>query len=238
MKSTRIALTKAFPLTIPVLVGYIFLGFGFGVLLAKAGYNFLLAPFSALTVYSGSLQYAEVDLLKAEFSVLSAIVMTIAVNIRHVFYGLSLVERYKEIGKYKFYCVFGLTDETYSLIVSQKVPEGVHKGKFYFFITILNHLYWIVGCTLGGIFGQFIPFNSKGIEFVMTALFVVIFVEQWESTKNHIPALIGLICSAVPLIIIKIFAPQFLSYFLMVVLALIFIVLSFSKDILSKRSEK
>ena len=237
MNSTKLALKKAFPLTIPVLVGYIFLGFGFGVLLSKAGYNFLLASFSALTVYSGSLQYAEVDLLKAGFSVLSAIVMTIAVNIRHVFYGLSLVQQYKGIGKYKFYCIFGLTDETYSLVVSQKIPEGVHRGKFYFFITILNHMYWIAGCTLGGVFGQFIPFNSKGIEFVMTALFVVIFVEQWESTKNHTPALIGLICSAVPLIIIKIFAPQFSSYFLMIVLALIFIVLSSAKNTLSKRCE-
>lgn len=237
MKSTKKALKKAFPLTIPVLVGYIFLGFGFGVLLAKAGYNFLLTPFSALTVYSGSLQYAEVDLLKAEFSVLSAVVMTIAVNIRHIFYGLSLVQQYKEIGKYKYYCIFGLTDETYSLIVSQKVPEGVHKGKFYFFITLLNHLYWIVGCTLGGVFGQFIPFNSKGIEFVMTALFVVIFIEQWESTKNHTPALIGLVCSLCPLIFIKIFAPQLSSYFLMIALCFIFVVLSFAKNNLSKRCQ-
>ena len=238
MKSTKIALKKAFPLTIPVLVGYIFLGFGFGVLLAKAGYNFLLAPFSAMTVYSGSLQYAEVDLLKSEFSVLSAIVMTIAVNIRHVFYGLSLIKQYKGMGDYKFYCIFGLTDETYSLVVSQKVPEDVDKRKFYFFITLLNHIYWIAGCTLGGIFGQFIPFNSKGIEFVMTALFVVIFVEQWESTKNHLPAIIGLVCSVVPLVAIKIFAPQLSSYFLMIVLALIFIVLSTGKNTLSKRCDK
>ena len=206
-------------------------------MLAKSGYNFLLTTFSALTVYSGSLQYAEVDLLKAEFSVLSAVVMTIAVNIRHIFYGLSLVEQYKEIGKYKYYCIFGLTDETYSLIVSQKVPEGVHKGKFYFFITVLNHMYWIAGCTLGGIFGQFIPFNSKGIEFVMTALFVVIFIEQWESTKNHSPALIGLVCSVVPLVLIKIFAPELSSYFLMIVLCLIFAVLSFGKNKLSKRCQ-
>jgi len=238
MNSSKLALKKAFPLTIPVLVGYLFLGFGFGVLLAKAGYSFLLAPFSALTVYSGSLQYAEVDLLKAEFSVLSAVIMTIAVNIRHIFYGLSLIKQYKGMGAYKFYCIFGLTDETYSLIVSQKVPEGVDKRKFYFFITLLNHIYWISGCTLGGVFGQFIPFNSKGIEFVMTALFVVIFVEQWESTKNHFPAVIGLVCSVVPLIIIKIFAPELASFFLMFVLTLIFIVLSSGRKTLSKRCDR
>ena len=138
-------------------------------------------------------------------------------------------------GKKKPYMIFSLTDETYSLIVSQKVDSGVHKGKFYFFITLFNHIYWIAGCTLGGVFGQFIPFNSKGIEFVMTALFVVIFVEQWESTKNHIPALIGLVCSVVPLVFIKIFAPQLSSYFLMIVLSFIFIVLSLAKNNLSKR---
>ena len=238
MKSLKLAFKKAFPLTIPVFIGYIFLGFGFGVLLSKAGYNFLLATFSALTVYSGSLQYAEVDLLKADFSILSAIVMTIAVNIRHVFYGLSLIKQYKGMGIYKFICIFGLTDETYSLVVSQNVPKGVEKKKFYFVITMLNHIYWIAGCTLGGVFGQFIPFNSKGIEFVMTALFVVIFIEQWEGTKNHLPAIIGLVSSVVPLIIIKIFLPQFSSYFLMIVLALIFIVLSSGKNILTKRCEK
>lgn len=238
MESTKKAFKKAFPLTIPVMIGYLFLGFGFGVLLAKAGYNFLLAPFSALTVYSGSLQYAEVDLLKSEFSVLSAVVMTIAVNIRHIFYGLSIVEQYKRIGLYKFYCIFGLTDETYSLVVSQKVPEGVNAGKFYLFITLLNHFYWISGCTLGGIFGQFIPFNSKGIEFVMTALFVVVFIEQWESSKNHTPAIIGLICSVLPLIIIRLFLPQLSSYFLVFVLVLIFAVLSVMKNRLSKRCEE
>lgn len=238
MESTKWALKRAFPLTIPVLVGYLFLGFGFGVLLAKAGYNFLLAPFSALTVYSGSLQYAEVDLLKSGFSILSAIVMTIAVNIRHVFYGLSIIKQYNDIGKYKYFCIFGLTDETYSLVVSRPVPDGVDSGKFYFFITLLNHIYWISGCTLGGIFGQFVPFDSKGIEFVMTALFVVIFVEQWESCKDHLPALIGIGCSVLPLTLIKLLAPSLSQYFLVFVLALIFIVLSLSRKTLERRSEK
>lgn len=235
MKENIKVLKVAFPLTIPVLFGYLFLGFGFGVLLAKTRYNFLLATFSALTVFSGSLQYAEVDLLKSSFSILSAIVMTIAINIRHIFYGLSIIEQYNRIGKFKYYCIFGLTDETYSLVVSQKVPDDINEGKFYFFITLLNHLYWILGCTLGGLFGQFVEFNSKGIEFVMTALFVVIFIEQWESVKNHEPALIGLICSLVPLVLIKAFAPHMISYFLIFVLPLIFIVLTVLQKPLKRR---
>lgn len=238
MNSSIKALKKAFPLTIPVLFGYLFLGFGFGVLLAKAGFSFLLAQFSALTVYSGSLQYAEVDLLKSQFSVLSAIAMTIAINVRHVFYGLSLIDKYNKVGCYKYYCIFGLTDETYSLVVSQNPPKGINQGKFYFFITLLNHIYWILGCTIGGLFGQFVQFNSKGIEFVMTALFVVIFMEQWESVKYHQPAIIGLICSAVPLVLIKLFFPQLITYFLIVVLGLIFIVLTLFKNPLNRRLNK
>ncbi len=227
-----------FPLTIPVLIGYLFLGFGFGVLLAKAGYNFIFAPISALTVFSGSLQYAEVDLLTSKFSVLSAVIMTIAVNIRHVFYGLSIIEKYKGLGKYKFYCIFGLTDETYSLVVSQDAPENVNKGKFYFCITLLNHLYWISGCTLGAVFGLLIPFNSKGIEFVMTALFVVIFFEQWEKAPEHQSAFIGLASSLVPLILFKLFLPEMTSYFLVVSMILIFILLTFRKKSLSRRLSK
>ena len=235
MNSTKKAIKAAFPLTIPVLIGYLFLGFGFGVLLAKAGYSFILAPISALTVYSGSLQYVEVELFKSGFSVLSAIVMTIAVNIRHVFYGLSIIEKYKGLGKYKFFCIFGLTDETFSLVVSQNPPKDVNKGKFYFFITLFDHIYWICGCTLGAVFGELVPFNPKGIEFVMTALFVVIFVEQWESAKTREPAIIGLLCSAVPLIIFKLFFTELTSYFLIVAMILIFFGLLFRKDSLLRR---
>lgn len=235
MKNIKLAMKAAFPVTIPVLIGYLFLGFGFGVLLAKAGYNFILAPFSALTVYSGSLQYVEVDLLKSGFSVISAIVMTIAVNIRHIFYGLSIIEKYKGLSKCKFYCIFGLTDETYSLVVSQNPPENVDKGKFYFSISLFNHIYWISGCTLGAVFGQLVPFNPKGIEFVMTALFVVIFVEQWEQAKTHEPAIIGLVCSSLPLVLFKIFVPEMTSYFLIIAMVLIFASLSFRRKSLTGR---
>lgn len=235
MDGTKKAIKAAFPLTIPVLIGYLFLGFGFGVLLTKAGYSFVLAPISAMTVYSGSLQYVEVELFKSGFSVFSAIVMTVAVNIRHLFYGLSLVEKYKGLGKYKFYCIFGLTDETFSLAVSQDSPKDVDKGKFYFFITLFDQFYWICGCTLGAVFGQLVPFNPKGIEFVMTALFVVIFVEQWESAKTREPAMIGLLCSAVPLIIFKIFIPGLTSYFLIIAMVLIFFALMFRRNSLTRR---
>lgn len=235
MRSTKQALKAAFPRTIPVLVGYLFLGCGFGVLLAKNGYAFWWAPFTAVTVYSGSMQYVAVDVLSSSFSITTAVVMTLAVNLRHVFYGLSLIEKYKGLGKYKFYCIFGLTDETYSIVCSQTVPDTVNKKKFYFYTTLLNHLYWITGCTLGGIIGQYVDFNAKGIEFVMTALFVVIFLEQWEGIKTHSPALIGAGCSLFSLVVCKAISPELGKFFLIPAMCLIFISLTLGRNKLERR---
>ena len=238
MSTYRQTLKVAFPKTIPVLCGYLFLGAGFGVLLSKSGYHFLWAPFTSLTVYGGSMQYVTVDLLNKDFDITNAIIMTLAVNIRHVFYGLSLIEPYKGMGLKKFYCIFGLTDETFSLVCSQYVPEHIDKGRFYFVITLLNHVYWIVGCTLGAIIGQYVDFNSKGIEFVMTALFVVIFLEQWESSKEHSPALIGLGASLFCLIITKSFIPAAFNFFLIPSMVFMFILLAAFRKPIERRLER
>lgn len=187
----RKAIKAAFPNTVPVMLGYLFMGAAFGILLASKGYAFWWSSLSAIVVYCGSMQFVMIDLLTDKFDIAAAVVMTVAVNARHLFYGLSLIDKYKNLGAKKAYAIFALTDETYSLVCSQKPPLGVDENRFYFFTTLLNHLYWIVGCTMGGLFGSLFTFNTKGIDFVMTALFVVIFVEQWESAKVHSPALIG-----------------------------------------------
>lgn len=228
----RKAIKAAFPKTIPVMLGYVFMGAAFGILLSNKGYGFWWSSISALLVYCGSMQFVMIDLLSDKFDILSAVIMTIAVNARHLFYGLSLIDKYKDLGVYKIYAIFGLTDETYSLVCSSFVPDSVSKNRFYFFTTLLNHIYWITGCTLGGIAGELFSFNTKGIDFVMTALFVVIFVEQLENQKNHLSAIIGVVGTVICLLI---FGSDF---FLIPSMAIILISLSAVKKPLEKRLEQ
>jgi len=192
---------KAFKDTIPVFMGYLVLGFGFGILLQDKGYHFGWAFLMSLTIYGGSMQYAAVDLLSSGASLITTAVMTVIINARHFFYGLSLLDKYKGAGKYKPYMIFGLTDETYSLACSAYIPNGMKKEQYYFFITLFDHMYWILGGVLGAVFGSLVEFNSAGVEFSMTALFVVIFTEQWINSKDHVPALVGVITSVVCLLI-------------------------------------
>lgn len=195
------AFKTAFPRTLPVMAGYLFLGMGFGILLESKGYSFLWAFFMAVIIYAGSMQYVAIDLLAAGASLISTAVMTVMIQIRHLFYGLSLIDKYKGVGKKIFFLMYELTDETYSLVASAAVPEGVDKGWFYFFISILDHCYWIVGCTVGALLGSMVDFNTKGVDFVMTALFIVIFTDQWLSSRDHRPALTGLGCSGICLLL-------------------------------------
>lgn len=191
MAGYKQAFRKAFPYTIPVLTGYLFIGIAFGVMFAEKGYSFLWAMLMSLMVYAGSGQYLAVNFFVPGVSFLNVIAMTLMVNIRHIFYGISLLERFHQMGKKRWYMIFGLTDETYSLLCTTKVPKGVEEEKFLFAISLMNQSYWIIGSAIGGIAGVLIPFNSEGIEFAMTALFVVIFVEQWMEAKNRIPELLG-----------------------------------------------
>lgn len=191
MAGYKQAFRKAFPYTIPVLTGYLFIGIAFGVMFAEKGYSFLWAMLMSLMVYAGSGQYLAVNFFVPGVSFLNVIAMTLMVNIRHIFYGISLLERFHQMGKKRWYMIFGLTDETYSLLCTTKVPKGVEEEKFLFAISLMNQSYWIIGSAIGGIAGALIPFNSEGIEFAMTALFIVIFVEQWMDAKNRIPELLG-----------------------------------------------
>lgn len=186
-------LKMAFPYTIPVMLGYLFLGIAFGILLVSQGYPFYVATLMSLIIYAGSMQFVAINLLTGGAGILSAILMTLMVNARHLFYGLSMLEKFRSMGKKKPYMIFSLTDETYSLLCGLKAPSGTDSNSFYFWIALLNQGYWILGSTIGAIAGALMTFNSTGIDFAMTALFVVIFVEQWESGRaGHIPALIGL----------------------------------------------
>lgn len=183
------------------MAGYLVLGFGFGILLNNRGYSFLWAILMSVTIYAGSMQYVAVDLLSGGASLLSAALVTLLVNARHIFYGISMIENYKNTGAAKPYLIFSLTDETYSLVCSPTLPEGVDRRKYYLTVSFLNQCYWVFGSFLGGLLGSAVSFNTTGIDFAMTALFVVVFVEQWEKTRQHIPAILGLAVSTVCLLI-------------------------------------
>ena len=195
------SLKKAFPYTIPVLFGYLFLGSAFGILLSSKGYGPVWALIMSVTMYAGSGQFVAIGFLTSPFDLINAFVVTLMVNLRHLFYGLSLLERFKAAGKKRFYMMFSLTDETYSLLCGIKAPKGVDEHQFYCSIGFLDHIYWIASCVLGNIIGSTIPFNSEGIDFVMTALFMVIFLDQWKDSKTHIPQFLGIGASLLCLLI-------------------------------------
>ena len=177
--------------TLPVMTGYLFLGFGFGILMYQNGYGLVWSAAMSLFIYAGSLQYVTVSLLAGGASLLTVAMTSLLVNARHLFYGISMVEAYKGTGKKKPYLIFALTDETYSLVSAAQVPDGVSRQHYWLFVSLFDHIYWVGGTVLGALAGSVLPINLEGIEFVLTALFVTIFVEQWLSTKDHRPALIG-----------------------------------------------
>ena len=191
----------AFPYTIPVLMGYIFLGIAFGVLMVSKGFHPGWALLMSVIIYAGSMQFVAINLLSGPFAPFTAALVTLMVNARHIFYGLSMLDRFKICGKWKPYMIFSLSDETYSILCSVESPEGVDKKWFMFFVAILDQLYWITGTAIGALAGSLIKFDSTGIDFAMTALFIVIFVEQWESTKNHIPAILGVALTVICLLV-------------------------------------
>ena len=190
MQMKQSGLRQAFLDTVPVMTGYLFLGFGFGILMEQNGYSFLWAGAMSLFIYAGSMQYAAVGLLTSGAGLLTAALTTLLVNARHLFYGISMVDAYKSAPK-KPYLIFALTDETYSLVSKPQVPEGVNFHSYCLTVSLFDQIYWVSGTALGALVGTLLPAELEGIEFVLTALFVTIFTEQWLSTKNHRPALIG-----------------------------------------------
>ena len=191
----------AFKRSLPVMAGYLVLGMGFGILLEAKGYSVVWAFVMSVFIYAGSMQYVAVDLLAGGASLVSAALMTLMVNARHLFYGISMIDRYKDMGAKKPYLVFALTDETYSLVCSGDVPEGVDQKKYFFWVSLMNQSYWVIGSTAGALIGSLLVFNTAGIDFSMTALFIVVFVEQWKSAENHLSAVIGVTVSVICLLI-------------------------------------
>lgn len=201
MTVNKKALRRVFLDTVPVLTGYLFLGSGFGILLSQTGYGMGWAFFMSLFMFAGSGQYLAVSLLASQASLLYTAIATLLVNARHLFYGISLVDAYGDAGKKKPYMIFGLTDETYSLVTQNQPPEGMRRHVYCFLVTLLDHIYWIIGCVLGNLLGSALPISFEGVEFVLTALFVTMFVEQWLSNKNHRPAVIGVMSTVLSLAI-------------------------------------
>jgi len=204
MKEKTKALKAAFPHTIPVFTGFIFLGIAYGILMNSKGYGVGWTVMMSTLAFAGSAQYVAITFLTSVFNPINALILTLMVNARHLFYGLSLLDKYRDTGKIKPYLIFGLCDETFSIIYSANPPEGVNKNWFMFFITLLDHSYWVMGSAIGALLGTIVSFNTRGLDFVLTALFVVIFIGQWRTQKRHEPAIVGVVCSAICL---KVFGP-------------------------------
>lgn len=229
----RKALAAAFPVTVPVLMGYLAIGMAFGFMLQAIGYNFIWAFFMSLTIYAGSGQYLGVSLLAAAASLGTVALMTLLINFRHLVYGLSMLEKFRGMGWRKFYMIFSLTDETYALLSSAQAPVGVDPKNFYFAIALLDQSYWILGSVIGAVAGEILPISTEGIDFAMTALFVVIAVDQWKAYQKHLPALIGGIVTIVCLLILgQIFGQQ---QMLIVSLAVIVVLMLALRDRLEEK---
>lgn len=193
---------KAFVDTIPVLTGYLVLGFGFGIVLKSNGYEILLALAMSAFIYAGSMQYVAIGLIASGAPLITVALTTLMVNARHLFYGISMIDKYKNVGKRKLYLIFALTDETYSLVCRDNLNVPAERRKdYYLFVSLFDHMYWIIGSVLGAVAGSFIKFNSEGIDFVLTALFLTVFLEQWLSVKTHKPAITGVVASVLCLLI-------------------------------------
>ena len=234
----RKALSAAFPVTVPVLMGYLAIGMAFGFMLQAIGYNFIWAFFMSLTIYAGSGQYLGVTLLSTAASLGTVAFMTLLINFRHLVYGLSMLEKFRGMGWRKFYMIFSLTDETYALLSSAQAPVGVDPKSFYFAIALLDQSYWIIGSVIGAVAGAgaLIPVDTTGIDFAMTALFVVIAVDQWKAYRNHLPALLGFGVTIVFLIILgQIFGQQ---QMLIVSLGVIVLLLLILRDKLEEKEGK
>ena len=191
------AFKAAFPHTIPIFAGFWFLGITYGLFMKVSGFSFWYPMFMSLIIFAGSMEFITVNMLLGAFHPLQAFLMTIMINARHLFYGISMLDKFKGTGWKKPYLIFGMCDESFSINYSADAPEGVDKGWFMFFVTLLNQIYWVTGATLGGIFGSFITFDTTGLDFAMTALFVVIFIEQWLKEKNHTNAVLGILLAAI-----------------------------------------
>ncbi len=202
-KKVKSAFFAAFPNTLPILAGFLFLGIAYGIYMNQSGFKFYYPMFMSFIIFAGSVEFATVSWLIGSFDPVSVFFLTLMINARHLFYGLSMLEKYNIPGLKKYYLIYGMCDESFSINATVDIPKGIDREWFIFFVTLLNQIYWVAGATIGGIFGSFIPFDTKGIEFVMTALFVVIFLENWTKEDNHTASIIGFALSFICLGIFK-----------------------------------
>lgn len=195
------ALKVAFPQTIPIFTGFWFLGMAYGIYMNASGFSFIYPLCMSLLIYGGSLEFVAVEMLLSPFAPLQTFIMALLIQARHLFYGLSMLDQFKGLGWKKYYLIFGMCDETFSINCSADIPENVDRGWFYFWVTLLNQFYWSAAATTGGIVGSLLKIDTSGISFVMTAMFVVIFLEQWLKEKEHSASLIGLTVSVLCLVV-------------------------------------
>lgn len=227
-KEVRFALEK----TSPIAFGFVFLGIAFGVLMNEAGYNFLWSFLAGVFIYAGSMQFVMVSLLAAGAPIYTVAIMTLLVNSRHIFYGLGLIDQFKKMGKKYPYMVFSLTDETFSILTATEYPQEIDKNKASFLIALICQIYWVIGCTVGGLLGPLFPFDAKGIDFSMTALFVVLLINGLKKKSAHIPAIIGVFSS---LLFLFILGPE---RFLLPSLTLTVVLLEVFKKPITSREEE
>ena len=223
-------LRAAFPVTIPIFAGFWFLGISYGILMKVNGFSFLYPMLMALTIFGGSLEFVAASLLMGAFAPIETLMVTLMIQARHLFYGISMLEKYKNTGKKKLYLIFGMCDESFSINYSADIPENIDKGWFMFFVTLFDHIYWIIGSTVGAIFGTLINFSTEGIDFVMTSMFVVIFINQWQKDKNHLSAIYGI---SISLICLVLFGPD---NFIIPSMIGIFLALTVSRKYLEKKA--
>ena len=197
----RKALKAAFPHTLPILTGFCFLGMAYGIYMNVSGFSFVYPMLMSMLIFGGSLEFVAVEMLLSPFAPVSVFIMTLLIQARHIFYGIAMLDKFKGLGWKKFYLIFGMCDESFTVNCTVTPPDDVDRGWFMFFVNLLNQIYWVVAATAGALLGYVIHFDTTGIEFVMTALFVVMFLNQWEESKDHLPALVGLIWSAICLLI-------------------------------------
>ncbi len=195
------ALKAAFPYTVPIFAGFWFLALAYGIMMNSMGFSFVYPMLMSLTIYGGSLEFVAASMLLSSFAPVTAFVTSLLIQARHIFYGLSMLEKLKGVGPKRWYIIFGMCDETFSVNYSADIPKDVDKGWFMFFVTLLNQFYWVSGATVGGLLGSVLSFDTTGLDFVMTAMFTVIFMEQWRKETRHFSAYIGIASSLLCLVI-------------------------------------
>lgn len=224
------ALKESFPYTIPVFTGFVFLGIAYGILMQSKGFDIAFITLFSLLAYAGSAQFIVIGLFALDIDPIYVFILTFIVNARHIFYGISMLKRFKNTGKLKYYLIFAMSDESFSIIHTAKIKKHINEKLFMFYITFLNHLYWIVGSLIGAILGSFITFNTQGLEFVLTSLFIVILLDAWKDKINRKPALIGIFSS---IICLSILGEQ--NYMIVAMILIVISLTVFRKNISNKK---